>query len=164
MIPWVKYTLLATPALCLILAASMWQWKGWRHVPPALALTLAVLMLPAAYQSKGGDWRAGAAQLAQQAREGEVMIFYSSAPRSWMGRAQYLCLSHNLPNWPWPTAFVDGAVNDAIRSRLEAGKRLWVITPPMDELPGEIVPNARVVQKTWRPSVGAVWELRVEAR
>src|SRR5439155_10798706 len=73
----VRYTLLASPAMYALLAGALPASSGkLRHLPPLLTALACAMALPAAYSTWWkADWRALAAVLDREARASDVIVF-----------------------------------------------------------------------------------------
>src|SRR5439155_3084219 len=92
----IRYTLLASPALYAMIASALpAESKRLRHVPPALVALACVLALPAAYQSWWkADWRALATIIDREARPGDVIVFCAHPTWDTYPHAAYLHTSY----------------------------------------------------------------------
>jgi uncharacterized membrane protein len=74
----IRYTLLASPALYALVAGALGDRKAWmKHVVPLLAVIACVAALPAAYSAWWkADWRRFAQAIDAAARPGELVIFW----------------------------------------------------------------------------------------
>jgi uncharacterized membrane protein len=74
----IRYTLLASPALYALVAASLSDSRRKiRHLPPLLACIACLLALPAAYQTWWkADWRPVSQAIDRIARPGDVTVFW----------------------------------------------------------------------------------------
>jgi len=75
----IRYTLLASPALYALVAGALLHSCGvLRHVPPALAVIGCCLALPAAYEAwQKANWRGLARAHAANVRPGDVTVFWA---------------------------------------------------------------------------------------
>jgi hypothetical protein len=89
---WIRYTLLASPAVYALVAAALPARAGWmRHVPPTLAAAFCLALLPRAYEPLHPPWREIGGLLRLAAEPGDTLVFVAQDIPS---RYAFRALSH----------------------------------------------------------------------
>lgn len=158
---WIRYTLVASPAVYALAAAMLADARGWgRHVVPAVLAIACVAALPAAYEPRKADWRRMAHFFASRASENDLILVQSAGADDWRARCLYLCLRFYAPRPLLPVAFVSQADD---RMLLPIGPRnAWLFGLP-DQVRDKPLPSGwRVVELDADPMAGTVAHLRYE--
>ena len=124
-----RYTYLASPAMCAMVATLMWDARGWlRHVLPALVLAGSLLVFPdAAATFFRANWRDVARELRGRLRPGDVLIFAGDA--SPYASNAYLCVSYYIPPEERPAiALLTRRADPAMIDRLKGAPGVVLVT------------------------------------
>ncbi|MEO6435006.1 MAG: glycosyltransferase family 39 protein, partial [Tepidisphaeraceae bacterium] len=75
---YIRYTLLASPAIYAVAATALANRRGWiRHLPPGVLALACLAALPAAYEAWWkADWRRLAKAIDDHAAPGDVIVFW----------------------------------------------------------------------------------------
>jgi hypothetical protein len=141
---WIRYTLIASPAVFALLTASVAQApRLLRHGLPACAAIACVLAVPGAYQTTKAPWREIGAALRLAARPGEAVILDARDRRVlWDGRG----LLHYAYSPDRPLLLADGPPAPSARRRLQGAGTAW-LAAELDfdlenRLPGAVVEDS----------------------
>jgi len=134
-----RYTLLAGPALYAIAAALAWHAGAYaRHVLPATIALVCAAMLPGAGMAMWkANWRDLAREFEQSLRPGDVLVVAGSDPT--YSRGAYLCISHFATKPRPPFALVTGRADDALVAQLRAAPGVVLFTQE------QAIPNPQFV-------------------
>jgi hypothetical protein len=124
-----RYTYLASPAMCGIIATLTWDVRGWqRYVLPSLVLIGSLLILPdAATTFWKANWRDVSQKVQSHTRPGDVLVFAGNTETS--ARNAYLCLSHFMPHDRRPAvALVARRADPALVAQLKAAPGVILVT------------------------------------
>lgn len=139
---YIRYVLLAGPAIYLIAAAWPTQrsQRFWRHLLPVAAVVVAIANLPSVYQPFKQDWRGLSQYIASQGSDDEVILFY--APNEgWLTRTFYTALAEYDYSPSRPLLFVDQLPGPDLREVLQGRRAGWLVAtarlkPSANFLPG----------------------------
>jgi hypothetical protein len=159
----VRYTLLASPALYAIVATLLADRRdSLRHLPPAAAALACVLALPYAYEVwLKPDWRALGRAIDANARGGDVMVFWGrehDGDFSADPNAAFYYTSFYRRRPFGPIVLMDQAPDEAVRTRLNDSGGLLIVAPrgvPVEE----VAPNATVRQLAFEPGAAVLWRV-----
>jgi uncharacterized membrane protein len=124
-----RYTYLASPALCAIVATLMWDARGWfRHVLPAIVIAGSLLVFPdAAATFFRANWRDVGLELGSRLRAGDVLVL--AGETSPYASNAYLCLSYYIPPAQRPPiALVTRQADARLVQQLKAAPGVVLIT------------------------------------
>jgi hypothetical protein len=113
-----RYSLAAGPAVCVLAAAALADRRGWiRHAPPAVAAVLALASLPRAYERPRPEWRAYADGLRGMGRDGDPVVLLRMPANE--HRRLYVAIAH----YGWPARSPVMVVRDGPAG--DEAARLW---------------------------------------
>jgi Dolichyl-phosphate-mannose-protein mannosyltransferase len=132
---YIRYTLIAAPAVYLLLSSLPDRagiMRFLRHLIPAAAVVQCLVSLPDAYQAKNrGEWRELGGDVRQAARPGDMLIFASPADQFLSNPPDlYLGVNYYVRNIPCPVLLLTKQLDGQLQRRLRAAKRVWVVGPP----------------------------------
>ncbi|MGH7177397.1 MAG: hypothetical protein ACREJC_08460, partial [Tepidisphaeraceae bacterium] len=151
----IRYTMLAGPALYVLLCCLPRVGPRWLHVPAIIAV-LCVINLPAAFNDPGPDNRAVAAVIDAKIRPGEVVVFYPADNADWYASHLFLGVSHESATFPWPSVIMRGPADQELIAELRSAPGVWLLDGTYRLDVGTILPGARsfIPMGTW-PHTGA---------
>jgi hypothetical protein len=170
---YIRYTLLASPALYAIVAALLFDRRAeddqaadaprgrrrrrWiRHLPPALVALGCALALPVAYQAWWkADWRALGRAIDQHRAAGDVVIFYGRGV-SGDPNCNFLYTSFYRRPPYGPTVLMDRPADPALAQQLEAARGALIIAADGDDL-SSVIPGARLRRLAFEPGAASLW-------
>ncbi|HSV13781.1 MAG TPA: glycosyltransferase family 39 protein [Tepidisphaeraceae bacterium] len=140
-----RYTLVATPAACVLIAAAVPRGR-WAFVPPALAVTFALLRLPAAYVPPWKyDFRTPVEIVAPRLRAGDALVLASTDPL--LVAVSYTAFQHYaLPAMPAVVATLTKPADNPTLDRLRACGHVWIVWMTGRATPQQWLPGLRVEQ------------------
>jgi uncharacterized membrane protein len=161
----VRYTLLASPALYAIVASLLAERRDWlRHLAPATVALACVLALPYAYEVwLKPDWRALGRAIDANVREGEVVVFFGSDKSGDFSsdpNATFYYTSFYRRKPLGPVVLMDEPPAEAVAQRLRESKGLLVVAPRGMPL-AEIVPGATFRQLAFEAGAAALWRVEL---
>ncbi|MEA2711136.1 MAG: mannosyltransferase, partial [Phycisphaerales bacterium] len=160
----VRYTLLASPALYAIAATLLSDRRErWiRHLPPLLVALACALALPAAYSAWWkSDWRALAGEIDRHARPGDVVVFWGyDKGGDFAGdpNASFYYTSYYRRRPLGPIVLMDQPPDDALARQLSEFAGVLVVAPPgqsFDEI-ARGSPRRRLASE---PPAAALWRI-----
>jgi hypothetical protein len=161
---WIRYTLLAGPAVYALIPALVAQlprvpWISFvRHaVPAALAIACAVA-LPNAYKSPVTDPRTIADQLRPMLDHDDLLIFVGTGDSQWWANGQCLLFSRYLKPIPCPVVILHSPADDpSVLNRITQSRRIYAFT--LGEDATQFIPGTTTTSITKIPGQGRVWIL-----
>jgi hypothetical protein len=153
----IRYTLLASPAVYALVAAALSDSsRRLRHLSPALALIACFLALPAAYSTWWkADWRRFAREIDAAARPSEPVIFWRGGAYALYPNDAYRNTSYYRRKPCGPIVLLTEPPAAAMIERIRAWPSVLVIAPTDDV---EVaVPGATLTRITMEPAAGEVW-------
>jgi len=160
-----RYTLLATPALYAMLAEivppappRMFAWL--RQLVPGTVVLCCVLSLPAAYYPWKPDYRELAQFLDRAHETGAPVIFCSSAGSSTGGAEMYIGASHYARSYPWPFVMVETRPSDDLLAQLRKFPTVIVIAAPSGLMASDLFPGATVDRRQLVPYLATLERVR----
>ena len=164
---YIRYTLLAAPALYLLAAATASIKRRYvGHLLPGALLLLCALVLPSYYEQPKENWRAMGQTLAAEARPSEPLIF--AASEEWSATSLPLCLSRYYHDPAQPVLALDHPASPALAAQLPPG-RAWLIvaaSPGQQFTPAELeawLPGSRLVHQ-WDWSMAVMCKMERQPR
>jgi uncharacterized membrane protein len=166
----VRYTLLASPALYAMLATMLADHaKSWmRHVVPALAALACALALPAAYSAWWKpDWRALGRAIDAHVRPGDLVVFWGydqggnlvDDPNS----SFYYTSFYRRKPLVGPTVLLVAPPQGPLPLALPKAQRILVVTAGLRDV-SAVMPGARVTRLALEPAAGVLWSLEAPPR
>lgn len=156
-----RYLLGAAPAVYLVVAALLWDHRGWiRHVVPAAFVLYCAISLPWTYDSPKAEWRRLGADLAREARPDDLVLYYAATPADWYVGMLYLATDHYAPHVRNPAVVVTAPLPADVRARLRSARAVWMASDVADPDLPRLVPGFHVA-RSWL-SWGAGYLLRLE--
>jgi mannosyltransferase len=141
-ISYVKYTVLASPALYAIIAAGLEPLgKWWRHAVPAAMVAASLYALPdlIGVLDQKTDWKPVAAAVSASARPGDVIILSREPGKT--GRLYlYLCRYLNVSEHPM--LLLETPATPATLQKLSTYERIWLLRDRAARDPSELLPGA----------------------
>jgi hypothetical protein len=130
MVGYIRYTLLASPAIYAIIAGFGWPTRPFLRDGVAI-FTIAIFAIIAVARFEQPpppreDWQSAAAQINARATPGEPLVFFNTDP--WVAPGMwYMCLRYYSlqSNHPW--LLLDDRPNPQLLSQLEQHDSLWFI-------------------------------------
>lgn len=124
---WIRYVLLASPGLYLLIVAAAREisWTAGQ----AVAGVVAVGCLGAAflyYADPNADWRGAAQFLQAQAAPGELVVFAGSEP--WLAPAECIGFSYYAPDARRPVVVLSGPASPGLMEKIGEHKRVWLVS------------------------------------
>lgn len=152
-----KYTIVAAPALFMIVAAaSPWKRGLLRHAVPLLICAGCSAFLKDAYFPWKGNW-AGAAEVVSSLSEPGTVVVFDSYDRRWAGNL-YLGLRHYRPAWGQPIVILDPQLPapSELVERLRRAPRVVMVIDWNGADPGQSLPGVRVRPRRTFVNVGTI--------
>ncbi len=165
---YIRYTLVASPMLCVSLGAIAAGFgRRWLWLVPLAAIAGCTLALPEAYdRTMRGEWKQMAGDLSRRFRPGDVIVVRGD-PATALSHADsiYLGLSHDL----WPNRFATLLINAPATpeqiAQLRNYSRVWLVTAPGKASPDQSVPGSRAVEITpYRLFAGSATRVELPAQ
>jgi hypothetical protein len=140
-----RYTLVATPAVCVLIAAAIPRGR-WAFLPPALAVTFALLRLPAAYVPPWKyDFRTPVEIVAPRIQPGDGLVLASTDPL--LVVVSYTAFQHYaLPSMPPVVATLTKPANAETLEQLRGCKNVWIVWMTNRFSPEQWLPGLHVQQ------------------
>jgi hypothetical protein len=161
----VRYTLLASPALYAMLTTMLGDHaKSWmRHLVPALASLACALALPAAYSAWWKpDWRALGRAIDAHVRPGDLVVFWGydqggnlvDDPNS----SFYYTSFYRRKPLAGPTVLLVAPPQGPLSLAMPKADRILVVTAGLRDV-SPVMPGARVTRLALEPAAGVLWRL-----
>ena len=166
----IRYTLLASPALYAILASMLADHakRSMRHVVPALTALACALSLPAAYAAWWKpDWRALGHAIDQHVEPGDLLVFwgYDQAgnlvddPNS----SFYYTSFYRRKPLAGPVVLLVAPPQGPLPMALPARNKIVVVTAGLRDV-SPVMPGASITRLSMEPAAGVLWRLEANAR
>lgn len=138
-----RYTLVAAPALYAIAATLLWPARGIaRHLLPGVVMLTCAVMLPAAPLTMWkANWRDLAPLMADQSHPGDILVIAPSDDDLTYPRNAYLCLSHYAPEPLVPFVLLQEKADDRLLQQLKGAPGVLLLMP----LDATVAPYADVL-------------------
>lgn len=151
----VRYTLVAAPAMYLVLAAIGSSWpRRLRYLVPIFSVACCAISLPSTYAQLRIDYRRVAAELTTRGRPGDLTVFCSTTfPRD-DPRTFFFCVSYYARPLPGPGLLLAHPPDAALLKELRSRGHIWVIANS-DEVEA-FFPKARIDAARYFPDIGYV--------
>ena len=183
---YIRYTLLASPALYAIVAALLFDARrggdelsdrnadaqgdsagqssrqrrppSWiRHLPPAVVALGCLVALPVAYQTWWkADWRALGRAIDRQREPGDVVIFWGNSG-SGEPNSNFLYTSFYRRPPFGPTVVMDRPPDSPLARQIGAARGALIVAQPGDLVEAAVPPGASVRRVAFEPGAAAVW-------
>jgi hypothetical protein len=143
---WLRYTLLASPPLYLVIAGLLAGRRepGVAHLLPAAALLICMLSLPRFYDGKKEDWRGLGAHIRNTIPPDQPMVF--AASQSWYAADLCIGLSHYQHSDQRPVLVLTRPADGELLAQLRQYPSLWLISDQID--PTTLLPEHVVESET----------------
>ncbi|MGB7160390.1 MAG: hypothetical protein WBD40_20145, partial [Tepidisphaeraceae bacterium] len=153
----VRYAILAAPALYALVAASLSNRPGFlRHAPPMVAALACLLALPGAYDGWWKpDWRMLARGLDRQARPGDVTVFYRGLDW-WAPGNAFLHTSYYRSTPQGPIMLLDEPPHDAAVRALRDAPGVLIVEPGAGGVE-DLLPGAQLEGLQFEPGIARMW-------
>jgi hypothetical protein len=128
---YVKYTILATPAVYALLAVFDWPPKRLMNHALAIAVLIAMVIIAGMRIQRGPqskeDWRELSRSLDKNAGPGELLVFYGNGP--WISPGMfYMGFKYYSPASQRPWLILNGPANATLMRQINGGARsLWLV-------------------------------------
>lgn len=140
----IRYVMLAGPGLYLLLPALLSHLKGFGHVPPLLAVVVAVVTLRYPYAESRPDYRGMWEAVQQRARPTDAFVF-SGAESATQAHWLYLSMNHYAFDPDRTHAILTRPPSPRVQDALRRAGRVWVFIPPDGVLYQQMAPGADAV-------------------
>jgi uncharacterized membrane protein len=155
----IRYTLLAGPAVYVLIPAIVSQLSPWlRHAIPAVAGAYCLWALPHAYQSAVADPKVIAAQVQSTAQPQDLLLFISTGKNEWWAGGQCMVFSRYLQLPKCPVALLNAPAGAEVTARALAAHRVFGFT--VAENPADFVDGIFPQTMVKFPGQGKVWILQ----
>jgi Dolichyl-phosphate-mannose-protein mannosyltransferase len=156
---WIKYTVLAAPAVYLML--PMLQRRGWPRAGLAAAATLyCLLALPQAYHYNNSDLRACIAKYERLSQPDDPVIFAGAGWGDWYTGGLYMGLERYATRMPRSVVLLREPASPSLLTELrERSRPCWMILGWTSQAPDVYMPGWQ-----WRivdsfPSIASLYKL-----
>jgi uncharacterized membrane protein len=151
----VRYTLVAAPAVYLVLTAIGSSWPPrLRHLVPIVSVACCAISLPSTYTQLRIDYRRIARELNTRAQPGDLTVFCSTTfPRD-DPRTYFFCVSYYARPLPGPALLLAHPPDATLLKALRSRRHIWVIANS-DEVEA-FFPGARIDAARSFPDIGYV--------
>jgi mannosyltransferase len=122
----IKYTLVAAPAVYLILGIFATRLAHFGWIPAALIAAGCIACVPSAYQTEQPDWRELSKCILQNSRPGDPVIFVNDDPHAYASNCE-LSVSYYLKDKNRPLYILDRQPTGAILKQLQKARHLCVV-------------------------------------
>ncbi|MGB7160391.1 MAG: glycosyltransferase family 39 protein [Tepidisphaeraceae bacterium] len=159
----IRYTLLASPAIYALVAGALSTSRGLlRHVPPAVAVLSCLLALPLAYDVWWkANWRGFAASVDANVKPGDVTVFWAGNDFPHYPNAVYLHTSYYRRTPQGPIVLLRDPPDDATLRQLRAAPGVLLVALSAERL-DEALPGAQFEWLAFQPGAGrlsrATWK------
>jgi 4-amino-4-deoxy-L-arabinose transferase-like glycosyltransferase len=157
---YIRYTLLAGPAVFALIPAitSGLKRQKWIAIAlPATAAIAAAMGMPAAYQTWIDDPRIIANYLRPQVRPNDFLVFIATGDSKWESGAKYMILSRYLRPIPCPIALLDGPANQGVLTTAKHSRRIFVCMATENFT--DFLPHTKSLSGRMYIGQGLVWVL-----
>jgi 4-amino-4-deoxy-L-arabinose transferase-like glycosyltransferase len=156
----VRYTLLASPALYVLIAAVPTQLgRIASHGIPAAAALFCALFLPSVYKDSHVDFRELAALL-DQAGPRDLLIFAAPSKYSGAPADLYLGYSHySNPRQRPPILIMTDTLPPDVRAQLDKFPHVWLINASPEILPTQLLPDYAFLGPAQTSFPATIWQV-----
>ncbi|MGA3068326.1 MAG: glycosyltransferase family 39 protein [Tepidisphaeraceae bacterium] len=155
---YLRYTILAAPAACALLASLDWPHRplirdtgAWCAI--ALAAIFAVARIHEGPPTKE-DWRGLATQLNHEAAPGELLVFYGNDP--WLSPGMwYTGFTYYAPHSPRPWLILNSPPDAPLMQQLNEYHSLWLIGRYPSQQGPTLLPGWQPTPDQWITTAGA---------
>ena len=155
----IRYTLIASPAMYLVLAALGTNLKPLLRYPlPALAAFSCLVALPTYYKVGKTDFRSLGHELAARAKPGETTVFWSLPDPEHVPYMYLACVSHYAGAMPGPVVLLTHPADPALLAQLRSRGRVWIVGTN-DEIQN-LLPGAEVQSQRTFVDCGCLLSVR----
>jgi hypothetical protein len=155
----IRYTLLASPALYALIAAATARLKSaWmRSLPPALIVLACLAALPRAYEVWWkADWRSLAAAIDRNARPGDVTVFWRGGAYDAYAPAAYLHTAYYRIGKYGPIVILHDPPDSALLDQLRRAPGVLVVTLTPEGLP-DVLDHPQMQRLGYEAAAGGIW-------
>jgi mannosyltransferase len=156
---YIRYTLLASPAMYAIVASALADSRvRWmRHTVPALVAIACVLAVNAAYSAWWkADWRVLAAAIDRDAKPGDVIVFWRGPNYEAYPNAAFLHTTYYRRSPLGPIVLMQRPPDAALAEQLRRAPGVLVISLT-SERADDAVPSATLQWRAFEPGAGGLW-------
>lgn len=154
----IKYTLMAGPAVFLILPTTLSGRGAWT-VPLAGAIAC-VLVFPQTYENVKSDFRGAAADVSRYVKPGEALIISGGGWGKWYGGQLYLAVEHYSKPIPTSIAILTDPATPQLDAQLkDRGRRCWLLTSWTGQPASYFMPEWRAKYIGAQPGTYKFYEL-----
>lgn len=170
----IRYSLVGSVGLYLLIPALLWHMRPLRHALPAVAVIAAGVLIAGAYhpwKNHVQNYRGLALYVREQVPAGAPLVFQTVPPGppptdprkewSWDARRRLVAISHYAYSPQRPVIFLDGPALPELVRLLQGSGRFWVVTNPWKDPELSHLPQAQLVRGTHFAHVGNVYELSI---
>jgi uncharacterized membrane protein len=160
---WIRYTLLAGPAVYVLIpamAAGIKHLAWLRHGIPAVAVLYCLWALPGAYRSGFTDPKIVAAQLQSEVQKQDILLFISTGKNEWWGGGQCLVIARYLRSAPNAVALLNSPAGGEVTTRALASPHIFAFS--LRENPADFVHGIEPQSVIGYPGLGRLWVLHSE--
>lgn len=158
----VRYVLLASPALMILLA--MHAQDGFRSrriaIPILIVLGEIASLIWQGSPAEAPDVRPMMSYLQQHVHSGDVLVLPSAQPQGRDGQVLYLYLCYYTNVLPAPLIVPTEPVSSSITQAVPAGKKWWIISMNPDVQPEVVMPNSTVIDSRHFGDTGSISEVQ----
>jgi hypothetical protein len=157
---YIRYTLLAGPAVFALVAAVTSGLKRQKWISIALPITTAIaaaMGLPTAYQSWVDDPRTIPKYLRPQLGPDDFLVFIATGDLKWEAGAKYMILSRYLRPIPCPIALLDGPASQEVLTTATHSHRIFVCMATENFT--DFLPHTKCLSGRMYIGQGLVWVL-----
>jgi uncharacterized membrane protein len=151
-----KYTIVAAPAVFIMLGLLAAQLKHLGWIPAALVAGCCAICLPTTYgPSTLPDWREISTYIAQRSSPNDPVIFVDSHPDKYCADS-LLSVTYYMANCKRPLYVLDRRPTGAVLARLMKSNHACIIADDFRALNAPIVPGLTLDQNDFLPGVALV--------
>jgi uncharacterized membrane protein len=155
----IRYTLLAGPAVYVLIPALVSRLRPWlRHSVPVIAAFYCLWALPYAYRSAVTDPKIIAAELQSASQSQDLMLFISTGKNEWWAGGQCMVFSRYLQPPKCPVALLSAPAGAEVTTRALASPHVFAFT--VNENPTYFVHGLFTQTTAKFPGQGRVWVLQ----
>jgi 4-amino-4-deoxy-L-arabinose transferase-like glycosyltransferase len=157
---WIRYVLLGSPAIYLLVSATSPRWRWWGHVLPAACLLVSLLFLRDAYRPSRFEWR-GLGLYMEQQIPADALVVFAPSEHDWYPRALCLGLSHYCPPRHRGVLILKPPIPRNVIGELRRRRQFWVVADRPDSFLNAF-PSAVVGPGRWAPNVACAFQVTLE--
>lgn len=159
-----RYTSLAAPAMCIVIAAVAANLGGLvKHIIPATLVAIALVASPSAYFAEEPDWRQLGRVLDEHAVPGEAIVYYRGRYPQWYVEIFYLGTAHYSHGFPRPIVKLAGPASVELAKELP-GPSAWIVSGQLDRPIDEVLPGFAPVEQYEFPNLAIVTHVTRRSR